>query len=100
MSLYAQLTQTATTTNSQHIATMQPNPPIYDDKDISTFRIGMNWQQSPFKMQSTRSLPMPTAMANDMEIAENPMYPVNIMSDGADQHTMRLLNVSTTITWG
>ena len=43
--------QTATTTNSQQIATMQPNPPIYDDTDISKFRIRMKRQQSPFKMQ-------------------------------------------------
>ena len=36
--------------------TMQPNPPICDDKDISTFRIEMKRQQSPFKMQRSDSV--------------------------------------------
>ena len=43
---------------------------------------------------------MPTSMTNDMETVEHPIYPMNIMGDGADQHTMWLLNVSTAITWG
>ena len=57
-------------------------------------------QQLPFNTQSARTLPMPTPMTNDMETVEHPIYPMNIMGDGADQHTMRLLNVSTTITRG
>ena len=85
--LFTTKLQTATTSNNHHIATMQPNPPICDDKDISTFRIGMKRQQSPFKMQSTRPLPMATAMTNGMEIAEYPMYPMNIMGDVLEQHT-------------
>ena len=48
--LFTTKLQTATTTNHQHTAT-QPNPPISHNEDISTFRIGMNRQQSPFTIQ-------------------------------------------------
>ena len=41
---------------------------------------------------------MTTAMANDMERVEYPMHPVDIMGDVLEQHTKRVLNVSTAIT--
>ena len=77
--------------------TMQLNPSISDDESManSHFQIPHWNEQAAVALQDAEigSIPMPTPMANDMEIAENPMYPVNIIGNGVDQHTMWLQNM-------